>query len=724
MNEILDYGLKLVFLQVRPGKELDVASQFKIHLSENIYSKFSLLKGFGFWDLIAFYRCRDFSHGMTPAGPIEGILNSLTYLCYPLKDSRYDEESINFSSLPYVGFVHVKLDHNAINGRSVQLLFENILKFSTESVWYKFGTVGWSDLVLICCAKSIDIVAKEIGKINTELEDSYSGLILKTHSQFGFNYDYMPNQETFDNGYPATLHFLNEKIPTRCLLGDDLSVEIKISSKPSCFGRIAQYWTENQEYFVKSTFGNFDLKVFNSEKISWNSFLSRLLYFRYCFSGDLLDTMTEICISDHGGKIFVGSCDKDHDLSNGYYDFDYSAIVGVFGETLAPILANHFYSINGLSQHPLTGDVYKRITNYLGVVVDKALKIKEVDDYSNTVESFAITTSRIISAGSKLRSYGLPENTQKSFFSFSKLTGGVLKAIEAIEALPKYIFKSFNSNWRGFIITQDPKYSHFNNVIMIPTEALWSPSMWWAIYHEIAHLMIDSSDLFSISDSVVLNFLDDKAESSQRQWIKLLEEVLAEIIGFELGFFKNFDLFLELLWEHLKSIDPMLDIRTDLHQYVFRSMALMLFNERFNKRSITDEEFDDDIFVYNKLLVLIDKIDKIMNRASNNKNSSFPDKKIFAAINAKTLRELLPIFKKLHRKIRGLAPAAKGLTSVNTQKVFNDISSGKIYWGGISSPEAVLYKVFLERKNMTFRSNIATIITYWNFSLKLEGEKI
>lgn len=377
----------------------------------------------------------------------------------------------------------------------------------------------------------------------------------------------------------------------------------------------------------------------------------------------------------------------------------------------------------------MTGRLFWPLKNYLETVIEDGLAISNQTG-GTTVESYALIIARMLSTATFLRSYGLPGNINKSYIVFSKLSGGATKSIEAIEFLPRYIFKKFRSNWKGFIIAQDPKYSHFNNIIMIPTDSLWNPSMWWALYHEIAHVMLGNNEWLSEDVDVIRNFLSGRQKQFRRSSHNLLEEIAAEVIGFELGMFDDIELFLELLWNHLYSIDALLDVKADYHLYLIRSFSVCLFHRvyrlRMNKKQ--SKIFDDDI-LYQEFLNHIEHVEAILQANASNLCPIVKDKKFFAATNTTFFKDLLPVLEYLNNKLRELEkgtnttvrPPKKFLTSSSTNKALDMIFSGQIYWDRVASPQALLYSIFKRRSELNFASNIAAVITFWNLSRKMEG---
>jgi len=151
----------------------------------------------------------------------------------------------------------------------------------------------------------------------------------------------------------------------------------------------------------------------------------------------------------------------------------------------------------------------------------------------------------------------------------------------------------------------------------------------------------------------------------------------------------------------------------DLGDYAMRSFFTQLFWQKFDEHGVDgqvvkEDSMDADL-LYRALLEHLDSIEKCAGR------ELFRDRDFVASENAawcsqlSTFASSIAYFVDAYR----LRPYRKHLDSENTQAVMSNLSKGKIWWGRINSPEAVVYKV-LEAKTWGFKRSIAAVITFWN----------
>jgi hypothetical protein len=75
---------------------------------------------------------------------------------------------------------------------------------------------------------------------------------------------------------------------------------------------------------------------------------------------------------------------------------------------------------------------------------------------------------------------------------FSEIRGGGQRTLIAIENLVKSICDRFGAVWEGFALTGDYKFAATNDIINVPSDALFNPKLWWGLYHELAHVYISN----------------------------------------------------------------------------------------------------------------------------------------------------------------------------------------------------------------------------------------
>ena len=149
-------------------------------------------------------------------------------------------------------------------------------------------------------------------------------------------------------------------------------------------------------------------------------------------------------------------------------------------------------------------------------------------------EGLSFKFTELLGHGLELRSYGTYDNVERPYGRFAKLKGGVQRALMAMEFLPTKILDRAAEYWYGFINAyEEPKFFQLHEVIYVPSESLWKPKTWWALYHETAHILIDRYDyLASEKVPCIKTFIAPR--TGYLASLKFFTELAAEIIGYEL----------------------------------------------------------------------------------------------------------------------------------------------------------------------------------------------
>jgi hypothetical protein len=571
-----------------------------------------------------------------------------------------------------------------------------------------------------------------------EPNTGFSDFLLKTSSTVVINHSQL---SILNNTYKniATVQSHLEAYPAlRSVIAGDMTATISISSAPLYCEYVKDFWREEEKFTVLDSLGTYDIVIEPKENVTWAYFLASLLCFRNDFQSMVNSTYTTIRTkskppvslrredcpkSDQQTRTHIEPGDIKEEDSNMQINIPYENIEKSF-DTMSPSLANHFYALNSALQNPITGQAFMDMKEYPEILL-KIGKTHQIGSSEHTVEGLFLGATRVIGQGVSLRSYGIYGNQERVGGSYSKVSGGAQRALLAMELIPDHVFRRIKSNWYGFINIEEPKFSHFNEVIIVPTETLWKPEKWWAIYHEIGHVIIDRTSWLDEDNPVVEEFLRDM--SSPQSWHHFLVELAAEVLGFRLGFFSDFDLFLEVLWDHLIEIEPMQKGLTPLWTYLIRTFFVQLFEGCFRQRVISPENFQNEIWLYNELLKHVEKVEYIVRKR---KTWPIEEKLLFAANHCQTLKNLFPVAKDLNQKIQdkeiedgfSYSPPDHRQTQ-NIQDAFNCISNGEVWFCGIDYPESLLYLIIQSREKTNFPTRIAEVLTFWNLGLERLKER-
>ena len=489
------------------------------------------------------------------------------------------------------------------------------------------------------------------------------------------------------------------------MIGADIYPTLEVAVKPMSMSSAKNYFSRKGFQGAQLS-GKQDLSFKPRKEITWSHFLASVLHFRHKYRGKVFSTSIRLNLNR---KTDLAPC-KDIRYRRKPFNFDYTELETAFGKTVALPLANHFYSFNGLFQNPLCGSAFLDMMDYLPYIRDTGnlYHLNQRD-----AQPFAQRAMEALRYGAELRSYGTYDTIEEVTGRFSEFRGGCQQALLAIEFLPSHILERLKIGWKGFVIIGYQKFFHVNEVINVPTEDLWNPQSWWPLFHEIAHIVIDNrSDWIDYNLPLVQQFLANK--DFPESWFMLLIELVAEVIGFELGFFGDYRLFFEQLWNHLVKIEPFQRETVDIRAYVNRSFFAKIFEGHFRKlrnlEHITEEQFQNLDYLYKSLVTHMDLIEKTIGKDIFKKNKYF-----LAAENALIFKELYPYACYLYKEISkvDLRPNMKALTHKDTKEIVRNLREGRIWSKEIASPEAVLYRL-MKGGTPALNVRVATILSFWN----------
>jgi len=743
MYKVGDKAIRVACLQVKPGTEFQVVRELKQACILRKVKPHIILKGFGFYDIFLIYETRDFSFNLTMAGPIQHITNSNQYLCFPYLGCNAREFFDRWETATVGGVSLIKL--NPYSEKSVHDIENTIRSYLNRKVnrkeinhWHVLGTLGWHELFLLVSCDNIQDISETLldvaydGDTNTGPSDFF----LKTFSTVTINHSRLSIFDNTPNNIASMQKHLEADPALRGVIADDMAPTISISSQPIYCEPIKDFWSE-KKFTVLDSLGTHDIVLEPKETVTWAYFLACLLCFRNGFGSKVNSTYTTIKTKSNP-RVSLGREDcpkRNHDRAciepgdvkeedfNMHIRFSYEALEKSF-DTMSPSLANHFYALNSALQNPITGQAFTDMKEYPEMLL-RIGEIHRAGSRQRTVENLFLGASRVIGQGASLRSYGIYGNQERVSGSYSKVSGGAQRALLAMELIPDHVFKRIKSKWYGFVNIEEPKFSHFNEVIIVPTDTLWKPEEWWAMYHEIGHVLIDRTPWLDEDSPVVKEFLQDM--SSPQPWHHFLVELAAEVLGFQLGFFSDFDLFLEVLWDHLIEIEPMQKGFTPLWPYLLRTCFVQLFESCFQQGLISPRNFQDETWLYSQLLEHVDRVESIVKKR---KTWTIEEKLLFAANHCQTLKALFPVANFLNQKIRDNEKAGgfsylplDGRKTPTIQDAFNCISNGEVWFHGIDYPESLLYLIVQSRKKANFSTRIAAVLTFWNLSLERLKER-
>lgn len=699
-------AIKIECFQTTPGDEVPVKIQLEEACKSPSIKDYAIFKGLGTFDIILVYLTDNFSQNLREYGPIRNIIKSNTLLCFSYANKKPEDIFSLIKNKVFTSFCMLKI-YPAIRKdfRNIDPALRSYLKDNASLSL--LGSLGWNEHIILISTDTIHDIYNHIfqfSKLYYKHNDQVRiSVALKTLSFIGINYKYLPTDVDIKQGYNKILEILsvttgmNKPINSPNL---QIAPSIAITASSNFQTKIRDYFTDKGFRF-SYVIGKTDMVVDPPDDMKWSSFIASLLWCRYKYRKHIFSTYTQIGYNiDDQSSVRI----KDRTVKTMPFDFKYARLKDIFGPKMSSYLSNLFYTLNSLFENPLCGSTYSDMLKYPDYVLNMGEAIKNAGA-SN--ESFAIASGYVIGRGAELRSYGTYDTIEEVTGRFSEVKGGCHLSVLAMELFPKTII----NDWQGFItVTGEPKFSHIFQVINVTTESLWCPKKWWALYHEIAHVIIENNKhLLDRNDPIIDNYLrprDDKTAYEE------LLEITAEIMGFELGFFQDFKLFFELLWTYLVDLVPYYNV--PLEHYAIRSFILELFESHFRKNrqlhKITKEDWTNADCLYELFMKHMQRIESQFPKVSFENNKTF-----IAANNVKKIRDIYPVCRKLAKDITDLEiiPSKEHIAFENTNQVVRSILLGRIWWNDISCPRAVLFRL-LKTRNLKFNAEIATILSFWS----------
>lgn len=742
METIGNSVLKMACLQVAPGAEFSVADALNA-ACQTRYSRHLTLKGFGYYDVFLIYESPNFEPYLTDEGPIDSILNSHVFNCFPYLGCSHESMFSSLEKATFVGVSLLKLHPLASKSmHDIEAMLMSYLNKIVPERWFALGTLGWNEIVLFIHSEEFQDVAKTLLSLNYDKENLHgsSGSLLKTFSTLGINHNKLPNPSLDQfKSVEAIEQKLSQFEGFKKDIGEEIIPSIGIAAEPAFYPIIKYYWHE-KGFNPTDTLGLYDITLKAAGNMTWAGFLARLLHFRYNFRNRIHATFTTIRLA--GNKVTNMPSDtpeaqkKDppkEALSNfdaNFFSmspvsvpFDMIASTDAFGEINSRKLAKHIFSLNAALRNPIYSDVFWDMANYPTYLIKAAQHLKKWIPYKEeTPEELFLNASYCISRGAAMRHYGIHGLQQGLSDDLSFIGGGVQRAILALEYIPTHVFKRIKSKWYGFLIAEDPKFAHYNEIIVVPFNNLWQPQTWWQIYHEIGHCI--ESRLQWLRDRepnpnpTVVQFLRDMPEIERNQYRSLLGELHAEVFGFVLGFFGDLDFFISSLWTLLKRLRSLPRRLDSLDKYIIRSFFVEMFYRRFQAEQQDPAEVYTDL---NKAR------EQLLSHMYKIENTGFTlgtkaHKKYFASYHAPTISRLHEIAADLHKKMRELELRKKFCFAPQKDESSDlpvtEIIEGRVWPYGVQHPEYLLYRLLKKGDKLDFPSQIATILTFWNASIQ------
>jgi len=786
---------KVSLIQTLPGKEFDVVRSLNDTCQHAGINNYYFLKALGGFDLIVIHEDVNFrDDSILEYTPFNYITNQNEIFCFCKNGNN---SLLSLSDNYFAGIIRFNFELKAGISKKSEVKFDELIAKTIQKNDSVLGSL--TDLLIIIPRNSFDDIMstlKDIQDASKEYENLYN---FKTYSYLTINYSYL-FQNSFDKeNYRKIISNREEfcKSFDRKLcdpIDTQVFPNLSISTRHEFREGIKQYFL-NHPYRVSKTFGSYDLVVrpklfiditrfdkdnFNYDQVvdeiekrdrlvsrlTWADFIFDLLHFRYFYGQSLHSTNTNITYDWETGKDNITVGDLPEGEINSYEEdssyFSIDEIEKIFEER-AKSVARHLISFDRMKRDAIFKTAYSDMLLYPYYIlvqasnktdlIEEALSITTEDnDFSpETIRYQRALFSRIacdaLSIGCELRSNGIQANIEQRNARFLKIKGGVRKALLAIEYIPTKIFMQATIEpWYGFVnVWEQSHVFQIEQVINIPQRILWDPKSWWVLWHECAHIFIDCDgvrneanggiSLLSKDSPAIRAFLSDKELHST--WLLLLNEVAAEIIGFEFGFCENFDLFFQSFWKYIKQVRDTGSHLQAIEPYVLRTFLVEVWS-KYKDRS-TDSTFfkimQNMDEMHKSMLSHIKRVEIVLEVCVSNKD-------LFIADSIHIVRGLHAFISHIEESIcayeafksdKSLVIRSKKewLSIENTTDVIKSITSGDVWHDEIKYPQAVvigMLNYFDTHPDISpekeFSINLAMILSFYGQQRIFINEKI
>jgi len=699
-------AMRISCFQVLPGTESEVVEQLR-----NIYkgSPHAICKGFGGFDIVLIHSAQTFDSFKNNDINISSILKISHFPCFSYQIDDVKKVIDAISAATFVGFSLIKLNSEDYKNyaKVKHDIIDKILNNKPDITRFVLGTLGWYEIVVVSLSNNISELVKDILR-TTAQEDKLP--LSKTFSIVSINYNILSNLSVDTLSYEsinkqlASISGFDEKVGD----GNDIKVQVSIASRPDDTNSIIDFW--NMAGFNTSLqLGKEDILAIPKNEITISELLTNLIIFRKGLSTQILSTNVKIfktCDENPPPTapkiIFSSVTDKTTNINYSYEEYK-----TFFGKDAAIKLLQILDYLASLRENPIIGDAFSDVMLYVRSI---NRLVKEGNKEIGSELHIASKAAAILKYGAEVRFQGTYASIEEPTSQFSLIKGGVQRVFLAIEGLVSSVLaRQFGAGWEGFVITSEEKFSNINEIINVPIDAMHYPKDWWALYHEIGHIFIDFAVLLNGEKLVGLEvrpiqtFLANKA-GHESSYLTLINELAAEIIGFEIGFFGDLKLFISLVWKYLDQVNQA-EKQTDYDQYLVRTFVVEIYCNYVKKSNV--EAFTDLDAIYKMFIKHIKKVEVIIERTIDRKY-------YIAANNIRCISDLIPylIYVKTFLGEFKL-PKRSEISRKNTKDVVALVIEGTVWLNDISCPEAVLYKL-LSTDNLDFRTSVAFTLSLWN----------
>jgi hypothetical protein len=451
---------------------------------------------------------------------------------------------------------------------------------------------------------------------------------------------------------------------------------------------------------------------------TWGEFIRRLFILRNGYGGAIADTCVQIQRPPVSGSHLV-SAELPYPSRRNLQVFRVSetdaTAIRKLGDPLARAVLSSIYSFNALISQEIIRDCYYDLFRFVAGLLQLARSgsLEEIlrEDLEKRLERFAFAADQ--------RTMGTLCGIETPEGRFSTFRGGIQRVLYAIDSIPKFLIeKTCKQFWPGFgIVGFDRRFWHRGEIVNLPVDRAFKPSQWWGLSHESAHVLFDLRpkwlDLAKLGG--VLERRGGR-KASQLE-IVLITEMFLDVFDFTFVFERNWQLYFRTIWSYLSSVfEKDEDVKGRFDSYVLRSFAVF-FLQLHDPQRATITQLSA---AYRKFEKNLKDLPELRGRVTPVQIESVRERVMdrFAYFRP----ALAPMLSSVAQYQSHFRSWNSKRMKATTERAVRMVLAGKVA-ADPGNPMALI-RTLLTRTNVSFSTEIATILTLWNHYLSDYADEV
>jgi hypothetical protein len=592
--KIYNKTIKVTLAKVAPGHEKEVAREIEDGLIHQKIPRnsFRIFRLFGNYDVLIIQEVgRGSSKTLARAGVIPYITGSREFVCYGwerIKRKDHSEKrsfSVSYIKKPLLAACFLKFNSssNFKLGISLERSFAKYLTTKRQSIQV-LGTLGWSECVLLFSSDSLEDLQKGmeatldlVMKYSKPGEELRTGFIAeKTLTLIGHDI------EVSDPRRRLEVIELSEKLREK-----KLDVYLNMACKPRHMSALQSSLTkifDDDGGEVNYRLGAYDLeyKIPLRNIKTLNELIDKLDTFRNENETRLIRTHTDFQFREH--TEFPPGAEQD---------IYFPIIVGVDRKEAKKILTIEYggdeilktiYWFNNFIENDLLTESFEDLVPSVLEIKRKALDNQSRPEYLKEL----LTRAFFLQYAMYERAEGAYVGIEEVPLGTVPFSAGIQRILKALEVYPITVLKRLNQEWDGFCVVGyfPSRFEHYQEIMMVPTEAAFKPELHWGLTHEAMHVLVNASpQMFSFrrrefQESIRRAYGPKGILFEEQRW-DLFVETLCDILDYEISCPLIVEDYLKIVWDYLsKNIFERIQEK-QFRSYLLRSFSVFVYNRYF-----------------------------------------------------------------------------------------------------------------------------------------------